>query len=189
MNLLTDTSPDEIKVGGFIYKCDTSFGKWVKYIIAAESGDAAKVNEALFDIFGAVDIPKRLMNDFISATYEWMFPRSESDDVKPRGSNGGKAYDFDFDGNIIYTELWQYFPELMRKGFTWHEGVELIRLLVNNKDTELHHRAFARVGNFSKLSKEERKYWNEERVRLKLPDKRTDEQKQSDFDNAMSSLF
>lgn len=187
MNLLIDSTPDFITVGGFIYKCDADFKKWVKYIIATESGDADAVNNALHDIFGDIKIPKRLTGEFINAVFAWMFPES-TDNKKTTGQNE-KAYDFEVDGNVIYAELWQYFPNLMQRGISWHEGIELIRLLVNNKNTELHHKAFARVGNFSNMSKDERKYWNEERAKLKLPDKRTERQKQDDFDAAMSGLF
>lgn len=185
MNLLTDNSPDFIEVRGEKIKLNPSFKKWVKYIIATESGNIQLIEQSLFDIFGDAQIKKDLFYEFLQKTFEWAFPDSE----KNYKRNSKKAYDFEEDGNTIYAELWQYFPELMKKDLSWHEGIELIRLLIGNKDTELHHRAFARIGDFTKLSKEEKKYWNEERQRLILKDKRTEQQKDEDFIFAMSAFF
>lgn len=188
MNLLTENVPDYITVGDYEFKLKTDFKLWVRYVIASENGDVTELNKALYDIFGNAKIPKKLMEDFIGSIFTWLFPPSkEKQNVTKK--NKSRTYDFEADGNIIYSELWQYFPELMSRGLTWHEGMELISLLISNKDTELHHRAFARVGDFSKMSKEEKKYWTQERARLQLPDKRTVEQKQDEFDSAMSALF
>ena len=50
-------------------------------------------------------------------------------------------------------------------------------------DTMLWHRAFARCGDFSKMSKDQQKYWQQERARWAI--KKT----QADIDNVFSAAF
>lgn len=53
----------------------------------------------------------------------------------------------------------------------------------------MHHRAFARCGDFSGLDKERGKYWAAERRRLKLADRRTSEEMDDDLDRAIAKMF
>lgn len=183
MNLLTDNTPDFLQVGGKKIKIKTDFALWVRFIIAVEKNDNNKVGEAIFDIMGNVSEeinPKELTNSIS----KWLWSTQEKT-IGARGKNEKikKAFDFAEDGNIIYCELWEHFPHLMQQGITFQQGVELIKMLIANEKTVIHHRAFARSGDFSQMSNEQRKYWIKERAKYAI------KAKQEDIDDAFSSAF
>lgn len=182
MNLLTDNAPDYIEVGGKQYKINTDFVAWVRFLVAIESKEETKVVDALKGVF--LTVPNNVnMSDLINAIQNWLSLSEERFAASQGNTTSQTAFDFDIDGNIIYCELWEYFPHLMSNGFSFHTGIELIKLLISNDKTMMHHRAFARCGDFSKLSKEQKEYWVKERAKYAI------KAKQEDIDNIFSSAF
>lgn len=169
MNLLMQTSPDYITVGAEKIPIKTDFFLWVRFVAAFEKGDGEGLIKSIFLIAG--DNVK--INDaFITACISWLFPESGKAKKKAKKSAGAQsaAFQFEADGNVIFCELWQYFPALMQRGISFHEGIELIKLLLHNEKTMLWHRAFARCGSFEGMSKEQQKYWNRQRRIYKIKD-------------------
>lgn len=169
MNLLIETAPDYLTVGGKRIKIKTDFFAWVKFFIACESGNAEEICESIFNIAGNITFKPE---EFIAASMEWMFPKKSGQKKAGKNMFENKApFDFDADGSVIYCELWRYFPKMMKRGITFHEGMELIGLLLHDENTALWHRAFARCGDFSKMDKERQKYWNKQRALYSLKNK------------------
>lgn len=168
MNLLVNKAPDYIVVGGRKLSVKTDFALWVSFVISCENNDADGILTAITDIFE--EIPKE-ESEFISACMDWLFPDSEKDNkktVQKQNAMHQIPFDFNADGNVIYCELWEYFPHLMERGISFHEGMELIKLLLHNENTMLWHRAFARCGDFSKMDKEQKKYWQQQRTQYRI---------------------
>lgn len=187
MNLLTEKAPDYITVRGVNIKIKTDFTLWVRFIIACENQDAEKLGKALFDIFGGVP-QAEFKGEIISAVMAWLIGGKEGDKKGAASSSGAAAFDFETDGSVIYCELWEYFPGLMKRGISYHEGMELIKLLLQNENTAMWHRAFARCGDFSKMSKEQKSFWQQERAKYALSAKKRI-QNQKSIDNTMSAAF
>lgn len=183
MNLLTDKTPDYLKIGGKRLKIKTDFALWVKFLITIEHDDAVTVMNMLSDIFGEVPTnvePKEL----IQHIRNWLW-QCENKTFTDNAENTGKqAFDFEVDGNIIFCELWEYFPHLMQQGVSFPQGLELIKLLMSNENSVLHHRAFARTGDFSKMDKEMKKYWQKERAKYALK-----KQSKQDIDDIFAGAF
>lgn len=173
MNLLINNAPNYITVGGKKLYIKTDFSLWVSFIISCENNDLDGVFSAVNNIFG--EIPKE-NSEFIQACMDWLFPKKEKN--SRNGEGGARTsqapFDFEIDGNIIYCELWEYFPHLMERGISFHEGMELLKLLLHNENTMLWHRAFARCADFSKLDKEQKKYWQQQRAIYAIKPKNTD---------------
>lgn len=181
MNLLIENTPDYIVVRGIKLKIKTDFALWVKFLLAIEESNEDILTDILVEIFG--EIPQNIApKELVSAMGSWLFQCNEKADTG-RNNGGKSAFDFNADGNIIFCELWQYFPQLMEKGISFPQGLELIKLLMQNEKTILSHRAFARCGDFSKLSKEQRSYWQKERSKYAI------KMKQEEIDNAIASMF
>lgn len=182
MNLLTDQTPDFIEVGGFKLKIKTDFVLWIKFISAIEQKDRKTLVNVMNEIFEKypADVNEE---ELLNAILDWLWKFEEDTNVKTEKSNGAKAFDFLVDGNVIFCELWEYFPHLMEKGLTFQQGIELIKLLLNNEKTVLYHRAFARCGDFSKMSKEMKKYWQKERAKYAI------KMSEEDFDDVFSKAF
>ena len=182
MNLLTDQTPDFIEVGGFKLKIKTDFVLWIKFISAIEQKDRKTLVNVMNEIFEKypADVNEE---ELLNAILDWLWKFEEDTNVKTEKSNGAKAFDFLVDGNVIFCELWEYFPHLMEKGLTFQQGIELIKLLLNNEKTVLYHRAFARCGDFSKMRKEMKKYWPKERAKYAI------KMSEEDFDDVFSKAF
>lgn len=183
MNLLIDNAPDYIVVRGKIIKINTSFNAWVRFMIAVDGKDDKEIIDAITDILGG-EVMGENPQEVISACFAWLFQADEKSGAKTAEKSGSVPFDFAVDGNVIYCELWEYFPHLMERGISYHEGMELIKLLMHNDKTMLWHRAFARCGDFQKLDKEQKKYWQKQRAIWSL-----NKQNQNDIDMVMSSAF
>lgn len=185
MNLLIDKAPDYIVVGGKKIKINTSFNVWVEFMISMDNKENEKAFNVLINKIFVEGCPNTDLSETVKACFSWMFP---ADNCKSEGNfsgnkNGAPAFDFSMDGNVIYCELWEHFPQLMEHGITFHEGIQLIKLLLSNENTMLWHRAFARCGDFSKMDREQKKYWQKERARWAI--KKT----QDDIDDVFSKAF
>lgn len=184
MNLLVEKAPDFIVVGGKNTKINTSFSVWVEFFIACNADDEERTLRVMKKIFPE-GIPTVPVDEVISACFQWLFPPQTNREKKGAQNtvNSNQAFDFDTDGSVIYCELWEYFPHLMERGITFHEGMELIKLLLNNDKTMLWHRAFARCGDFSKMDGDQKKYWMKQRAIWAI------HSEQNRIDNVFSAAF
>lgn len=170
MNLLINDTPDYIVVGGKKISVKTDFKLWAAFLIACTEGNAGKIKESIEKIVDRVPDDSQA---FSLACMEWMFPDKVKNGEKQNNKNimNQQPFDFAADGNVIYCELWQYFPNLMERGISFHEGMELIKLLLHNENTLMWHIAFARCGDFSKLDKDKRDYWQKQRAIYRIKNK------------------
>lgn len=183
MNLLINNAPDYITVGGNKIEIKTDFALWVKLLLAIDSQDMNQLAEAFQGIFAVP--PKNVDSDeLMTAIKDWLSLSNESTSGGGETNTANKtAFDFEADGSVIFCELWEHFPHLMEKGISFHVGIELIKLLMSNDKTVMYHRAFARCGDFSKLSKSEKEYWGRERAKYAI------KAKQEDIDDVFSRAF
>lgn len=183
MNLLIETAPDFIEVGGKKINIKTDFVIWVKFLIAIGENDEQMTALVLKDIFG--EIPTDIeVKEMTTAIMNWLYSAQERVNISvDNKSTSRSAFDFSLDGNIIFCELWEHFPHLMQQGVSFQTGLELIKLLISNEKTMMYHRAFARCGDFSKMSKEQKAYWVKERAKYAI--KAT----QEDIDDVFSNAF
>lgn len=182
MNLLCEKAPDFLVIGGEKIKIKTDFFVWVKFLTAFETNDVFKLENALVEIFGKAPDIKNF--DFIlQAMKDWLNLTDEN--YFKGGKKGAPCLSFFYDGNLIYAELWKYFPDMMKRGITYHEGTELLNLILCDDKTMLWHRAFARSGDFSKLDKEQKTFWEKERIKYRLPQKINTQ----NTDEILSSVF
>lgn len=186
MNLLIDTAPNYIVVRGKKININTSFSVWVEFLIACGTGDKEKTKNVMLKIFEKV--PNENAEEVITECVRWLFSESTSTGTNnkeaDKSPSSPASFDFEIDGNVIYCELWEYFPHLMQRGITYHEGMELIKLLMHNDKTMLWHRAFARTGDFSKMDKEQKKYWQNQRAIFAIPNS-----SQRNIDDVFANAF
>lgn len=186
MNLLISKAPGYIEIGGKKLSIKTDFELWVSFVVSCENNDADGILAAILNIFE--ELPTN-QEEFIQACINWMFPDNEKENKNVTENNNTlfqTPFDFEEDGNVIYCELWEYFPHLMERGISFHEGMELIKLLLHNENTELWHRAFARCGDFSKMDKEQQKYWQKQRAQYRIKKSRIS---QEDKDKWLYNAF
>lgn len=181
MNLLLTKASDEITVRGLNYKIKTDFEVWARFVVAIQKKDETQLLNEYANIFTEkLPVPNE---EAFAEIFKWLY--GESEKTNDTTKHDTPALDFEYDGNVIYVELWRYFPELMKRGITYHEAMECIQNLMQDENTELYHRVFARKGDFSKLSKEQRRYWLKERGRLTIKNRQTEADIDAIFSNGM----
>lgn len=164
MNLLIEKAPDYIVVRGKKLKINTSFNLWVKLIIASKNNDINMAADAINNIF--YEKPPGMYKEVLVECLKWIYQNKdiEKKNALEHSNNAAIPFDFEIDGNTIYCELWEYFPHLMERGISYHEGIELIKIIMHNENSLLWHKAFARCGDFSKMDKEHKQYWQKQRA-------------------------
>ena len=165
MNLLVETPPDYIIVRGKKLKINTSFGLWVELIISSKKDDKKKAENAINKIL--CEKTDGTFEEVITECLKWLSVNNETEktcNTSKETTSTSVPFDFEIDGNIIYCELWEYFPHLMERGISYHEGIELIKIIMHNENSILWHRAFARCGDFSKMDKDHKQYWQKQRA-------------------------
>lgn len=184
MNLLIKNAPDYITAGGKKLYIRTDFNLWVRFLIACKNRDDDEIADSITAIVkGEIPRGKEAQAEFAKACFSWLSAGKEQG--AQQSQTGQAAFDFEQDGSVIYCEMWEYFPHLMQRGISFHEGIEIIQTLLHNDSTMLWHRAFARCGDFSALSKNEKKYWTKERAKYTIRMKQSQEQ----IDAVMSGDF
>ena len=182
MNLLCENAPDFLTVGGEKLKINTDFFVWIRFLTAFETNDVLRLENSLVEIFGKIPDTSSF-DEIISAMRDWLNLTDEK--AFKTGQACVPCLSFCYDGNLIYAELWKYFPDMMKRGLTYQEGIELVNLILCDDKTMLWHRAFARSGDFSQFPKEQKRYWEKERAKYKLPSKAN----QQNTDDVLSSVF
>lgn len=168
MNLIFDKAPDFITVGGIKITLLTDFQIWVRFILAVESKNSAEVERTFLEIFGGAPNPE-YWQEFISGIEEWLSIPLSNANEKGGGRRNKPCFDFEADSTVIYTEFKKYFDiDLQRDKISYHHGLALIECLLSDESTMLWHRAFARCGNFSKMDKKQREFWQKERRKYTL---------------------
>lgn len=183
-NALVDSPAEYIVIGEEKIKVNTGFIPWMKALISSIRKDEKMMEEALVEIFG--EIPK-INPEFITvAMVKWMTQFDEKIKTKEDKNETEQkdSIDWDKDGSIIFSELWQFYPDLMKRGINFFEGLELINRIVGKgrEQSELSMRVFARCGDFSKMGKDERAAW--QKLRRQYAIKKTEDE--SDFANAFN---
>lgn len=170
-NPFIDKPKKYIIIEGEKFAVKTDFELWVRLLIASGRQDADELTAAIIDILNGVpsiDISQSLI-DWLNQ-FEGKNEPPKKGKAKKKAENK-QAFDFDYDGAVIFAELWQYYPSLMQRGINYFEGIALIHQIIQKgyTESELSRRAFARCGDFSKMEQKEREQWLKLRNEYALP--------------------
>lgn len=184
-----DKLPEEIVVCGEICPIRTDFKTWLKFSQIISQNELTAEN--IVHIFRLVfyDIPP----NFFEALKEIMKFYAKNEDVKqPSGNNTDKKryFDFEADGDLIYSAfLQQYSIDLCDAELLhWWKFKALMNGL--SEDTHFVKVVQYRSMDLSKIKdKEQKKFYRKMKALYKLPDNRSESQKERDFNSAMEGLF
>lgn len=177
MNVLKELS-QSLNIDGRDYEINTDFKVWLEV--------AEKLSEKdVFGVFSLVfkELPENMYSAF-SAVMNF-FTGGE----KTKGRKGKAVYDFAFDSELIYAAFWQqYRINLNAVKLHWWE----FKALFAGLTTETR---FVTVMGYRQIDlntikdKKERKFYRDMKRIYKLPDKRSEEEKEADFNAELSGLF
>lgn len=187
MNIITDTLPQHIEVCGQKCRIRTDFRTWIRFTCIA-SGNLDKVHKSM-EIIKLLfyDIPPNLLGA-IKAAMDFCNPYKKTGE-KGESKKHEQAYDFEYDAHAIYAAFkQQYGIDLRTEDMHWYEFRALFDNLTD--DTLFVKTLGFRTVDLGEIKGEEmKKYYSKMKQLHALPDKRSTEQKNNDFNNAFFSAF
>ena len=177
MNILKEL-PESLNIDGRNYEINTDFKVWLEV--------AEKLSEK--DVFGVFSLVFNELPDNMYSAFTAVMDFYTGGE-KSKGKKGKAVFDFVFDAELIYAAFWQqYRINLNAVKLHWWEFKALFTGLT--ADTRFVTVMGYRQTDLNSIKdKKERKFYRDMKRLYKLPDRRSEEEKEADFNDALSGLI
>lgn len=185
MNLLTSRLPDCVTVNGREYRIRTEFRTWIRFgeLCADLAGNIAEILTLCY-----IDSLPPTLEQAVTALTEFYLCGHE---LSRKEDTGHKSpiVSFAEDAEYIYSAyLNQYRIDLSTADLHWFQFMALFRSLAD--DCKISKIMEARAVNLSDIKdKSMKKYYQKMKQAYKLPDRRTQAQKDADLVAALETFF
>ncbi len=189
MSILTEKPPDYIIVRGERCPIKTDFKVWLEFSSLFGNGefDLMKVTECfklLFDELppNMIEALKEIFNFYSHS------PSKESEDNR-REKEQKRNFDFEYDADLIFSAfMQQYKIDLSEASMHWWKFKALFSSL--SEDTQFMEVLKYRSVKLSDIKdKKQKKFYSKMKRHYRLPDNRSEEQKEQDLTSAFESMF
>lgn len=190
MNLLVDMLPKTVKIDHLDYPINTDFR--VGILFEQLMQDAGVREDQKLDLAINLYFSNKVFNKSEAIKRILWFYRCGKDVEKTKGSGKSEApiYDYDYDDAYIYSAfLEQYGIDLQDvKDLHWWKFKALFKSL--SKDTKIVEiMGYRSIKIDSKLPKSQKDFYRRMKRIYKLPDGRSEEEKEHDIADIFSSMF
>lgn len=190
MNMLTDSLPDTVAVDGRQYRVHTDFRNWIHFellMLDRTIPIQRKIVEILKLVY-AEELPPTLGEAMDAAFLFYARPRSEKTGAEER-KKGKQVYSFAHDDEYIYAAfLAQYGVDLQSSDLHWWQFKAMFAALSDeNKIIKI--MEYRSVNLAEIKDKNQKAFYRKMKELYKLPDLRTEEEKEKDMVDIVSSLF
>lgn len=190
MNMLIDSLPEAVSADGRQYSIHTDFRNWIKFELLMLN-HTIPIQNKIVEILKLVyvdSLPPTLPEALSLAVTFYARPR-DGNTAADNGKKGRQVYSFEQDDEYIYAAfLAQYGIDLQSASLHWWQFKAMFAGLdENNKIVKIME---YRSVNLSKIKdKNQRAFYRKMKELYKLPDLRTDEEKERDMVDIISSMF
>lgn len=188
MSLLTEGVPSSLVIAGKECPIKTDFKVWIKFseIMGRDVSDVEKITETFKLIFEK--LPPNLFEALTEIMNFYRCGRPERK-TKTGGAPQKKIFDYDFDADLIYAAfLQQYKIDLCNAEMHWWKFKTLFDCL--SEETKFMKVLGYRSIDISKIKdKKQKQQYRKLKELYRLPDNRSEEQKEMDFSLGISSMF
>jgi len=190
MSIFTESLPEHLLISGKKIAINSDFRIWLELssIIGSGSLDVGKITKIFSLIFK--ELPPNMIEALKAATE--FYSRGEKKETSPDKTSdiiSKKAFDFDYDADLIYSAfMQQYRVDLCDIDMHWWK----FKALLNGLTDETY---FIKVVQYRSIDlsqikdKEQKKFYRKMKATYKLPDNRSEEQKEQQLNSVMESLF
>lgn len=196
-NILFDALPHSISVGGAEYPIHTDFRNWIKFELLMTDGGVLTTDKMVPAVrlcyIEGNPLPKNAYDMLAGMLWFFRCGKSVREDKEKEddatSSKRNTIYSFKHDAELIYSAFYsQYGIDLTRANLHWWTFRALFRGLgEQEKITKIME---YRSADTSKIKDKEQKKFYERMKRIyRLPDERSEEQKEEDFIAAMMGVF
>lgn len=188
MNILIDNLPDELIVCGEKCHIRSDFKTWIKFTQIITNSEKIGIS-AFVEVVKLVflEIPPKLDDAITSMMNFYSPPKKQMGEDE--GKNGKRIFDFDYDAELIYSGFWQQYKiDLTVVDLHWWQFKALFDSL--GEETQFYKVLQYRAMDISKIKdKEQKKFYSKMKRLYKLPDNRTEEEKENAIVDALSAVF
>lgn len=188
MNILTDRLPESVEIDGKEYAVHTDFRNWIQFEILLSGGmDEAKFMKMLDLCY--IDLPPSLSNAIQSMFWFYSGGKKEEKKSVPASEKKRQIYSFEFDAEYIYAAFFtQYKIDLQTADLHWWQFKSLFKSL--DDDNKICKIMEYRAVDLSQVKdKEQKKFYRKMKALYRLPDLRTEEEKERAMIESMNALF
>ena len=186
MNMLTEKLPDSITVKGTEFPIKTDFRTWIRFSEIMSSGGEISENlaKAIKLIFGC--LPPSLEETVVGMVD---FFATRTAEKKSAVKNQKRVYDFGYDAPLIIAAFrQQYGIDLIESDMHWYEFRALLAGLTD--DTLFVKVIGYRNTDLGSIKDKERKaFYRQMKEVYKLPDNRTEEEREADMIAGLEGAF
>ena len=191
MNILIDLLPSEITIEGDRYSINTDFRIGILFEELMQSDEFTDEDKG----YMALDLyyEEKPFNLEVAVKQMLWFYKCGKEDKESIGGdsvNQGAIYSFTHDDDYIYSAfLDQYGIDLQDiEDLHWWKFKAMFKSLKeDNKISKI--MGYRSIAINNDMSDGDKKFYKEMKEIYSLPDLRTEEEKQADFDNALSNMF
>lgn len=195
MNILLDELPVQVVFDNVEHNLNYDFRACILFeLLMQDKGvdDNDKLDIALNLFFEEVPKDEERAVEFILWFYRGGKEKSESEEkgASNQGSNSKLAiYSFEHDGDYIYAAfLDQYGIDLNVHSLHWWKFKALFKALKSDNEI-VKIMGYRAMEIDSDMSNEQQKHYRELKAMYSLPDNRTEEEKEADFNDSFGGLF
>ena len=193
MSILTNPPADYVEIEGMRYKVHTDFRNWIRIgsILSCSEQD---MKIRLIEAFKLCYLPGSLPPSLEGASYAMLRFYAGAEEQRPEAhgrepESRRPIYDFEYDAEYIVAAFWgQYNIDLTQAQLHWHIFKALFAgLCENNKICKIME---YRSVDVSKIKDKEQKRFYRKMQRLyRLPDMRSQEEKEADMMRTLAEAF
>lgn len=194
MSILTDALPDKVDICGEMYAVKTDFRTWLRFdeLVTESVTDESNILEIIQTCL--ILDEKKLTGtwiDVIAALFKFYAGSAAGKKGKGKESGSGKrrVYSFTHDAELIYAAfLGQYGIDLQTADLHWWQFLALFRGLCG--DHRICEIMNIRDMDLSEIKdKKQKAHYAKLQQMYKLPDNRTDEEKESEFAEHLARII
>lgn len=191
MNILLDTLPQAVQIGGTDYHIHTDFRNWIRFELLMVDGKTPFENKVIdFLKLYCSKLPANIEDAFLALVTFYSGADKKNQD-KGNGNEHSKSpiYSFEHDSEYIYAAfLGQYGIDLQSTNLHWWQFKALFKSL--NDTNQIVKIMEYRSVNLSKIKdKEQKAFYRKMKALYRLPDERTEEEKERDMIRGLEGLF
>lgn len=193
MSILTDALPDKVDICGEMYAVKTDFRTWLRFdaLVTEAAPNETKVIQIIQMCLADNKTLIGTWIDVIAALFKFYAggPAAGKGKGKESGSGKRRVYSFTHDAELIYAAfLGQYGIDLQTADLHWWQFLALFRGLCG--DHRICEIMNIRDMDLSEIKdKKQKAHYAKLQQMYKLPDNRTDEEKESEFAEHLARII
>lgn len=186
MSMLTEPVPESLIISGTEYKINTEHSVWIKFEqkLSEDTENSEKVFDEIKKLIFVSDIPPSYADEETVEQIIWFYNCGK--EIKNSGSGSSKeVFSYDFDDGFIYAAfIEQYKIDLERTKLHWWKFHALMLALPDSTE-------FVKVIGYrsveitSKMSSEQRAFYQKMKKHYKLPVKKEIQDKYNAIEEAL----